>query len=106
VITLFRTIQAQERDDVLALDRFRTVANSISGKEFWHTDTDARRFARLMARVGVRPSWFLAVELDIDPADARLALLWLDGRQARFVEEVHLDWFNERIVSIVMSEEL
>lgn len=64
-VSLFRTLQRAELEDLKSLGAFRVGPNSVEGKYFWTTREDAAWFARrLSARYGEGPSWIVEVLLD------------------------------------------
>lgn len=98
---LFRTVQRPELNDLARRRRFRTVPGSIEGKLFWTGHEDAERFARLLARTGIGPSW--VVEASVEGAALnRLPQLMTDARPARFVAEDDLDWFNGVVMGLTL----
>ena len=101
-VSLFRTVQKEELDDLSACGRFRTTPQSIEGKLFWTTLEDAERFTRLLAtRLGIAPSWIVEVRVERAVLD-RLTALVTDGRPARLVHDDDLDWFNGVVMKLVM----
>lgn len=102
LMRLFRTLQKKELEDLRSRKAFRLAPNSIEGKSFWTTREDAERFARLLlTRYRIEPSWIVEVHVEAAVLE-RLAAVPIDGRPARVVYEDDLDWFNEKIMDLVI----
>lgn len=83
---------------------FRTIPGSIEGKLFWTIPEDAERFARLLARNAIGPSWIVEATFPA-PVHERLFSLMTDGRPALYVDETSLDWFNGLLMGLIMPRD-
>jgi hypothetical protein len=102
--SLFRTVQREELDDIAARQVFRTTRTSAEGKAFWTVRDDAARFARLLARLDIGPSWIVEIRISARAME-RLTAFTADGRSARYVEEESLGWFNGVVMDLRIPAE-
>lgn len=101
---LFRTVQRDEFVDLVDRRSFRTIRGSIEGKLFWTTREDAERFARLLARSAIGPSWIVEARIPV-AVQERLVSLMTDGRPAIWVDETSLDWFNGLVMDLLIPRD-
>jgi hypothetical protein len=96
-----RLLRVVQFDDLAERRAFRTVRRFLEGKFFWTTRADAERFARLLRRSGIGPSWIVETRIS-GAVFKRLGEQSVDGRPARYVEEIDLDWFNEDLMELLL----
>lgn len=102
---LYRLVSEQEYEDLVAKDGFSVAQNTLEVKEFWLSESAARRFLADMARNALMPPYsrLVLVEADDDLVNVPKTYMQLDGHDALVIDSEALQLFNSAITYTVLD---
>jgi hypothetical protein len=107
MITLFRAVSQQEKEDYDAHPAFRTARNTLEGKQFFKTRIAVTSFVASAEEQNYDPAYahLMIVTVDDDRFDVVQRTRKLDNYDAVHIEEDDLSAFNN-CVTFVKQEVL
>ncbi len=102
MITLFRAISQQEKEDYDTHLVFRTGRNTLEAKQFFKTRTAVTSFAGDAVQQSYDPAYayLMIVTVDDDQFDTTQRTRKLDGYDAVHIEEDDLPAFNNCVIFV------